>query len=99
MNLTTEQICVQACHASLEISRQTIDKHTEHPSIIVCGIKNEEKLLSVCDYFKNNNIPFIEFREPDLLNQLTSLATTVLYGDQRRLMKKFQLLKFKGEVK
>lgn len=95
-DLTPEQQCVQSCHAAIETARHNIDKYLEHPSVIICSIKNEDKLSSMKEFLQSNNIGFREFREPDIGNQLTAIATEVLYGDQRKHMRKFQLLKFKG---
>ena len=67
---------------------ENIDKNLEHPSIIVCSIKNEEKLLSVCKYLKSNGIPFIEFREPDLDNQLTAICLQT----EDKMMEKLKLM-------
>jgi hypothetical protein len=50
------------------------------------------------DYLKSHNIKFKEFREPDRNNELTAIATELLFDEKRIHMKKFQLLKFKETV-
>ena len=97
-DLSPQQIAVQACHASIEIARNYITPQEEHPSVIICEIKNEEKLFSLINYLKSHNIKFKEFREPDRGNELTAIATELLFGEERIPMKRFQLLKFK-EIK
>lgn len=37
-------------------------------------MNNEDELMSLSDRLKNNNIPFVLFREPDLYGQATSIA-------------------------
>jgi hypothetical protein len=43
-------------------------------------------------YLVENGIRHAHFYEPDIENQLTALATEPLFGEQRNLMKKYQLL-------
>jgi hypothetical protein len=49
-------------------------------------------------YLDSCGIKYKEFREPDRNNELTAIATELLYDDNRKYMKKFQLLKL-GELK
>ncbi len=41
---------------------------------------------------QNEGVQCFEWREPDLDDQLTAVATEPIYGDTRRLFKRFQLL-------
>jgi len=64
-----------------------------HPYVIVCGAKSELALTKIASSLKIENIRFREFREPDIGNQLTAIATEPIYGEYRKFFKKFQLLK------
>ena len=44
-------------------------------------------------YIRYRNIELCEFHEPDLGNTLTAIATRSVYGHERDIFKKFQLLK------
>jgi len=48
-------------------------------------------LTKVASSLKLKNIRFKEFREPDIGNQLTAIATEPVYGEQREFFKKYQL--------
>lgn len=42
---------------------------------------------------KDVGINYVEFIEPDIGDQLTAIASDVVYGEQRKIFKKFQLFK------
>jgi len=89
------QQVVQSCHASIEACKAFLGGvEEEHPSVIVFGIKTEKALKNVCSYLKTVGIKFCEFTEPDIGDELTSLATEpVAANSVRRYFKKYQLLK------
>lgn len=89
-NLTTSQQAVQAGHALLELTNKVEMEH--HPSSVFIVVKSEEKLKMVLKELIDNNINFSIFREPDLNNEITSVATEPLFDDKRDLLKRFQLL-------
>jgi hypothetical protein len=93
-DLPPSQIAVQACHASIEVARDSlIPSGIDHPSVIVCGVDNEAKLRSSLAYVQEKGIPCRLFHEPDRNNEATAFATAPVYGDDRKLFKKFQLIK------
>lgn len=92
-DLSIPQQMVQSAHAALECGREFVKLKDEHPSIIICSAKNENKLKDAIQYCYDNNIKLKVFREPDIGNQITSIATEPLIGDRRNLMKKYQLIK------
>ena len=65
----------------------------EHPSVIICGVKNEQSLIKQMNYLISNGVQFSIFKEPDLGNELTALATAPISGAARELFKKYQLIK------
>ena len=91
-DLSFPQKIVQAGHALLEIGK-IIPPDLPHPSVIVLSIKNENKINSIELMLKENNIQYKVFCEPDLNNQKTALATEPIFGEKRKLFKKYQLLK------
>lgn len=92
-DLSIPQIAVQSCHAAIECAKKYPTEH--HPSVIICTVKHEQELIKQMAYLQNNNIAFLEFREPDRNNELTSICSEPIYGDDRKIFSKFQL--FKGE--
>lgn len=91
-DLSHRQQAVQSCHAALEASRNFLKKDDEHPSIIICQIKSENKLLSCAAELKEKGIDFQMFYEPAIGHQATALATRPLRGDERKAFSRFQLM-------
>jgi len=65
---------------------------SQHPHLVVFGIKNENKLRKCIQHLQEVGIPYKEFLEPDIGNQITALATAPLSGPQRDHLKKYCLL-------
>lgn len=91
-DLSVPQQAVQAGHALIE-STKTFNKINEHPSVIICSVKNEKKLQDAITFLYDNGVKISVFKEPDINNQMTALATEPLYGVNRKIMNKFQLMK------
>lgn len=95
-DISAVQQAVQACHASIEAAKAfSLEDLHEHPSVIILSIKNESKLHEIRNYLIDNGIQHVHFYEPDIDDQLTALATEPIFGDRRRLFRKFQLLRHK----
>jgi len=105
-DLSAPQIAVQSCHAVIEMMKSHVENEVlssymgcgtrhpkEHPSVIICGVKSLVKLENTIDKLYNEDICFHEFREPDIGNELTAIATPPIYGDERKFFRKYQLLK------
>lgn len=93
-DLSQPQQVVQVAHATIE-SCKSFDYRSlpEHPSVIVCGVKTETQLETVMKRLKEQGIRFALFREPDIGNQLTAIATEPICDADRGFFRKFQLLK------
>lgn len=63
--------------------------------MIILGAKNEAKLHQIRKFLIDNGIRHVHFYESDLDDALTALATEPLHGDQRKLFRRFQLLRSK----
>lgn len=90
-DLSPAQKAVQSGHALIESTRN-FNMNGNHPSVILCVVKSEDKLKSVCKELMDKKIKFSEFREPDIGNQLTAIASEPLRGESRDAFKRFQLL-------
>lgn len=97
-DLPLPQQAVQSCHACIEATKAfAIDELEDHPSVIILGVKSEEKLQQVRKYLIDHGIKHVHFYESDLEDELTALATEPIHGDRRKLFRKFQLIKAKGQ--
>lgn len=67
-------------------------KDDPHPHLVVFGIKNETKLKKCLLHLDEAGIPYREFREPDIGNQLTAIATAPIVGEDRKHLAKYCLL-------
>lgn len=93
-DLPPPQRSVQAIHAAVEATRLgLIPPEIQHPHLVLCKARNEHDLLKQADYLSRCGIKYALFIEPDIGNQHTALATQPISGEQRRLLKKFQLVK------
>lgn len=92
-DLFAPQRAVQAGHAAIEATRAFLTKNDEHPSLIICGVRNEGQLIRAAAELEAKGIEIKRFHEADLGNQLTAFATKPLIGEERKTMRKFQLIK------
>jgi len=94
-DLTIPQQTVQSCHACIEATKNFHDNIRGHPHLVVCGVEDELQLIKVIGYLEEK-IPFIVWREPDMDDQITAIATIPISGEQRKLFRKFKLIKGKN---
>ncbi len=95
--MTPEQITVQACHACHHAGFRFL-KSADVPNLVVCTVYNELELLDWLDKIKSKNIPIHQFREPDLDNSLTAVATAPMSNGQRKIFRPLPLLNFGGSA-
>ena len=79
---------VQACHAVAEFVLNRPNVWTNE-ILIYLGVKSLFSLEIIKDRFKKQDIDFIEFREPDLNNEITAIATI----NENKIIQKLNLLK------
>lgn len=91
-NISNAQRAVQLGHAILESSRSFLKPNDTHPSLIYCIVKSEQKLFKVSRELFDNGVRFKTFREPDLNNELTAIATEPLPYSKKHILKRYQLL-------
>ena len=92
-DLTPSQQAVQACHACIDVARTLFPHYEGVPFLVLCGLRDEKQLVDAFERIKNLGIKCQKFREPDLDNQTTAFATGLVSGDDRRLFRKYRLLK------
>jgi hypothetical protein len=90
-DLSPAQKAVQSSHACIEVARTYIKPNDEHPSVIICEVRSEDKLKMVMTELEGK-IQFKTFQEPDIGNQFTALASEPIRGEQRKLFNRFQLI-------
>jgi 7-keto-8-aminopelargonate synthetase-like enzyme len=83
---------VQTGHALIEATRAFLAGDDTHPSVIVFGVKDENKLKSLAQRVQDQGIRVRPFYEPDIGNQMTAFATEPVFGVNREIFRKYQLL-------
>lgn len=72
-DLPTSYIAVQAGHA---VAKWLLhDQRWQNETLVYLGVENEQELLHWKDKLDFKDMNYIEFREPDIKNQLTAIAT------------------------
>lgn len=91
-DLTKCQQIVQAAHATHQAGIRFGD--TELPThFVLIGVKDQNELLKTSQYLLQNGIEYEMFHEPDFDTGYTAIATIPLIGEQRKPMRKFQIMK------
>lgn len=80
---------VQAVHAAHEIGKLTIGTIVD--SLVLCETESEVSLLEAARELQTIGIEHIVFRENDLNDQATALATQPLTQEQRKQLAHWQL--------
>lgn len=61
---------------------------------VLLHVENERELIKAMHFLDSKGIRYRHFIDPDLNNELTSVATECILGSKRKVMKDFKLLKF-----
>jgi hypothetical protein len=62
------------------------------PNLVLLGISSESGLYSVVDSLQSLGIPHKSFREPDLNDSVTAVATAPLDSSLRRHFRRYKLI-------
>lgn len=85
------QQIIQTAHATQEITKTSVNpERTCH--FILFGIKDEDELIKTQMMLDMKGINTHLFYEPDISSH-TSLCTEPIYGEQRKIFKKFKMYK------
>lgn len=89
-DMTAAQQIVQAAHATYDAGQKF--KKTEHPlHLILFDVKNEAELLRASMRIGLDDVDHCMFFEPDFDTGYTAIATEPLYGEDREVMRKYNL--------
>jgi hypothetical protein len=87
-----QQMC-QAVHAAHESGIHLAAKSNGISSVVVCSVPAEDDILKADFDLKNRGIRSVVFREPDLGDKATALATEPLDKDSRKFLSRYPLWK------
>ncbi len=77
-DLTSSQQAVQAGHAVAEYMLHGLSfRRWKNQTLIYLGVKGLKQIEHLKMKLEMNDIPFVEFREPDLNNETTAIASDV----------------------
>lgn len=77
-DLSTSQQAVQAGHAvAAFLLHGQFFRRWENETLIYLGVKGLKQLENLKKKLKFNGIPYTEFREPDIGNETTAIATNI----------------------
>jgi hypothetical protein len=77
-DLTISQRAVQAGHAvAAYLLHGSFFRRWQNETLIYLGVKGLKQLENLKRKFEFDGIDYIEFREPDLENEITAIATDV----------------------
>ncbi len=90
-DLTLQQQLVQSAHAALESGIHLPNDPYDISNLIVLSVASEQALLAEFERLKSLSLPVLLFREPDLADQATALATGALEGPDRKHLRHHKL--------
>jgi len=74
-DLSVAQRAVQASHAIAEFLLRGPKTEWDNGTIVILGVKDEGELRTWATWLEVKRTPYTAFREPDIGNQMTALAT------------------------
>ena len=86
----SQQLC-QAVHAAYEAGLHLTEPTNKIHYTVVCQIPDEESLLKAQYDIERRGIRTVLFREPDIGNQATALATEPIADRDRRKLSRYNL--------
>lgn len=92
-DLSPAQMIVQSNHASIVLGASLKDTKPAELNLVLCGAHDERHLESIKRHFAENNCEIVEFREPDIGNQLTAIASQPLPYSQKGFAVRYPTLR------
>ncbi len=97
-DISPEYQLVQSAHAAMKVGRNAYiaDKSfdPDNTYFTVVGVRNQEALFAVGRLLSHYGFRHVEFVEPDIGDQLTSIATYPIPEDRRDVLLAFSWLRF-----
>lgn len=98
-DLFDEYQLVQTAHAALELGNKLSAEQVRNLHFTCCGVRDREELEGLMGMLTALGIKYEAFYEPDIGNQVTSIALYPIREDKRSpFLKSFNLLRFRREV-
>lgn len=88
--MSLAQQIVQASHASYEAGRYA-NPDGEIPHLVLCEADSEVTLRGEIERLEFFKIPYIIFREPDIGDQITAIATLPIPSQQQKKLAGWKL--------
>ena len=88
-DLPAAQQIIQAAHAAYEAGK--LDRSETTRSLVLSETNSEAELLDIANWLDYLEIEYIVFREPDIGNSATAIATVPLLPEQRRRLRSCKL--------
>jgi hypothetical protein len=86
-------LSVQASHAAIAATFAFGEPHKTHPNLVLCSVPDEPALAAVFNRLKEFGVPCCSWSEDDMGGSLTAVATAPLRGDERKPLRRLDLLK------
>ncbi len=93
LDLPSPHISVQIAHAAIAATFAYGQPGRPHPHLVVCAVADEAELTDTFEKLKGLGVPCCAWREDDMDDQLTAVATGPLQGAERKPMRQFKLLR------
>lgn len=93
-DISPEYQLVQTAHAALELGNTLKPEQVKNLHFTCCGVANLEELYMIQDYLDNQGYHYVAFREPDIGNEITSIAVEPIAENKRGVLRSFPLLTF-----
>ena len=94
-DISPVQQAVQAGHSLLKLGKLKAGNgmNPDETYLILCEAYNEDDLMWIQGHLTNNDIDYVDFREPDMHNELTAISTVpVSYKQRQRFFRQFNKL-------
>lgn len=89
-DLSIPQQIIQTAHAVDDMNKSY--PHESENYMVLCSVKDEERLFLISELLKDRNIHHETFFEPDI-NGHTAIATRPLKGEERKILRNFNTMK------
>jgi hypothetical protein len=93
-DISPEYQLVQTAHAALELGNKLKPEQIKDLYFTCCGLANLQELYMIQGYLDNHGIEYIAFREPDIGNEITSIAVHPIAENKRGILRNYKLLTF-----